>query len=61
MHPVQKRLLQEASTAKKLQLIEDMFQLAWQTKWSWFKEQNPDWSEDQIRQAVKECILSAGD
>jgi hypothetical protein len=59
MDPEQKRILAGMTAEEKLHVAADLYQLAWDLKAAGLRMFHPDWTEDQIRNKVRECFLYA--
>lgn len=58
---VRRRRLREMSPAQRLDAAMDMYWVAHEQKTSAVRRQHPDWTESQVRQAVREAFLYARD
>lgn len=47
------------SPAQKLRIANDMMISARKLKAAWLRQNHPDWTEEQIKQAVKEAFMNA--
>ncbi len=59
MHPEQKKSYQAMTPEQKLQVALDLYYSAREIKTAGLKSQHPDWTEDTIRQKVREIFLYA--
>ena len=59
MHPEQKRIFQSMSAEQKLTAALKFYYSAKELKAAGLLVQNPDWSEDMIRDKVREIFLYA--
>jgi hypothetical protein len=59
MHPDQRRSYQSMTPEQKLQLMLDLYYSARELKTVGLRMQHPDWSEEKIRQKVREMFLYA--
>lgn len=59
MNPEQKRIFQDMTPGRKLKLLMDLQASARKLKASGLRMQNPDWSEEEIKQKVREIFLYA--
>ena len=60
MHPEQKKLYQEMTPEKKLQVALGLYYSARKLKAAGLKMQHPDWSTDKINRKVREIFLYDG-
>jgi len=59
MHPEQKRIFQSMSAEQKLIAALKLYYSAKELKAAGLRVQNPDWSEDMIRDKIREIFLYA--
>jgi hypothetical protein len=59
MSPEEQKILQAMSPAQKLRAAERLYHSARQLKAAALRAQHPDWTEDAIRQAVRQIFLYA--
>jgi hypothetical protein len=59
MHPEQKKSYQAMTSEQKLRLALDLYHSARKLKTAGLRSQHPDWSEDAIRQKVREIFMYA--
>jgi hypothetical protein len=59
MSPEERRILQAMSPAQKLRAAEQLYYSARQLKAAALRAQHPDWTDETIRQAVREIFLYA--
>jgi hypothetical protein len=59
MHPKQKKIFQSMSAEQKLTAALKLYYSAKELKAAGLRAQNPDWSEDMIRDKVREIFLYA--
>ena len=59
MHPEQKHIYQSMSPEKKLKAALRLYHSARKFKDAGLRAQHPDWSEERIRQALREYMLNA--
>jgi len=59
MHPVQKSSFQSMTPEQKLRVVLNLYYSARKLKLSGLREQHPDWSEDKLRDKVREIFLYA--
>ncbi len=59
MHPEQKRIFQAMSADQKLSAALKLYYSAKELKAAGLRVQNPDWTEDMIREKVREIFLYA--
>jgi hypothetical protein len=59
MHPVQRRIFQEMSPERKLEVALMLYHSARELKAAAFRARHPEWSEDEIEAEVKEAFLYA--
>jgi hypothetical protein len=53
------RVVQAMSPAQKLRAAERLYYSAWQLKAAALRTQHPDWTDEAIRQAVRQVFLYA--
>jgi hypothetical protein len=53
------KLLQAMSPAQKLRAAERPYHSAWQLKAAALREEHPDWTDEAVRQAVRQIFLYA--
>jgi hypothetical protein len=59
MHPEQKRSFQNMTPETKLKLLNDLQRSARKLKAAGLRKQNPNWTEEEIKQKVREIFLYA--
>jgi Rv0078B-related antitoxin len=59
MDPEEQKILQAMSPAQKLRAAEHLYLSARQLKAAALRAQHPDWTEEAIRQAVRQIFLYA--
>jgi hypothetical protein len=59
MHPEQKHIYQSMSPEKKLEAALRLYHSARKFKDAGLRGQHPDWSEERIKQALREYMLNA--
>ena len=59
MHPEQKKSYQAMTPDQKLRVALDLYYSAREIKTAGLKSQHPDWTEDTIRQKVRDIFLYA--
>ena len=58
---VRRRILRAMTPAQRLDAAMDMYWVAHEQKTSAVRRRHPDWSPEQVRQAVREAFLYARD
>ena len=59
MHPEQKRIFQAMKPEKKLRVAQMLYYSARELKAAGLRAQNPNWSEEMIKDRVREIFLYA--
>lgn len=59
MHPEQKRIFQAMEPEKKLRVAQMLYHSARELKAAGLRAQNPDWTEEKIKDRVREIFLYA--
>ncbi len=59
MHPEQKKSFQSMTSEQKLRVAMNLYHSARKLKAAAFRQQHPDWYEEQIEQKVREIFLYA--
>ena len=59
LHPEQKKIYQSMTPAQKLRVALDLYHSARDLKIAALKAQNPNWSEKEIQEKVREIFLYA--
>ena len=59
MHPEQKRIYQSMTPEQKLEVALRLYYSARELKAAGLRAQHPDWTEEQIRDKVREIFLYA--
>jgi hypothetical protein len=59
MHPEQKRIYQSMTAEQKLEVSLRLYYSARELKAAGLRAQHPDWTEEQIRDKVREIFLYA--
>lgn len=59
MHPEQERIFQAMAPEKKLRVAQMLYYSARELKTASLKAQNPDWTEEKIKDRVREIFLYA--
>jgi hypothetical protein len=59
MHPEQIKIFKSMTPSKKLQLAQSLYYSARALKEAALRSQYPDWTEDEIKQKVREIFLYA--
>jgi len=59
MHPEQKKTYQAMTPEQKLRVALDLYYSARELKTAGLKNQHPEWTEDAIRQKVREIFFYA--
>lgn len=57
MHPIQKEIFRKMSAEEKLRVAEKLYWDARKLRAAWLTGQHPDWSEEQVLEAVKKAFL----
>jgi len=60
MHPEQKRILKTMTPSQKLKAAMDLYYSAKELKAAGLRYQHPDWTEERIREEVREIFRHAG-
>ena len=59
MDPEQKKILAGKTAEEKIHAAADLYQLAWALKTAGVRMLHADWTEEQVRNKVRECFLHA--
>ncbi len=59
MHPVQKRIFQSMTPEQKLKVAQRLYYSTKELRAAGLRAQHPDWTEEQIRDKVREIFLYA--
>ncbi|MCD6139299.1 MAG: hypothetical protein J7J91_12165 [Deltaproteobacteria bacterium] len=59
LHPEQKRIYQGMTAEQKLRIAVSLYDSAWELKASGLRAQHTDWSEEKVREKVREIFLYA--
>ncbi len=59
LHPVQLEIYRRMTPEQKLRESIRLYKSAWHLKAAWLRQQNPNWTEEQVQQAVKENFMNA--
>ena len=59
MHPEQKRIYQSMTPEQKLRLALKLYHSAWELKGATLRSQYPEWTEEKIKERVREIFLYA--
>ena len=59
MNPEELRIIRAMSPAQKLRAAERLYDSAWQLKAAALRAEHPEWTDEAIRQAVREIFLYA--
>ena len=59
MHPEQKRIFQAMKPEKKLRITQMLYYSARELKAAGLRAQNPNWSEEMVKDRVREIFLYA--
>ncbi len=59
LHPAQVTAFRRMTPAEKLELAMKLREAAWELKTAGVRAQHPDWSEEQVRDRVREIFLYA--
>jgi hypothetical protein len=60
MHPEQRRILRAMTSSQKLRIAMDLYRSARELKAAGLRRQHPDWSEEGVREKVREIFSRAG-
>jgi hypothetical protein len=60
MNPEQKRIYQNMTPEEKLRIAAALYDSARELKAAGLRAQHPDWSDERIREEVREIFLYAG-
>ncbi|MFC1822571.1 hypothetical protein ACFL9T_07675 [Thermodesulfobacteriota bacterium] len=60
MHPEQKRILKTMTPSQKLKVAMDLYYSARELKAAGLRAQHPGWTEERIREEVREIFNNAG-
>ena len=61
IHPAQLEAYRRMSPAEKLNLAMEMRDAAWELKRAYLRSLHPEWSTEQVEEAVREIFSHAGD
>jgi len=56
---IQNEIYRSMNPAQKLQISMQMYWSAWRLKASWIQQQHPDWTQQQVDDAVREAFMYA--
>ena len=59
MHPEQKRIYQKMMAEQKLRIMTELYHSARELKVAGLRSQHPDWSEEEIKERIREIFLYA--
>lgn len=58
-HALQRDLIRAMSPEEKLRVTEALRAAAWELKAAWLRSRRPDWSEDEVQDAVRRWFRDA--
>ena len=56
---IQHDLIKKMTPQQKLDVSMRMYHSAKELKAAWFRQQHPEWTEEEVKQAVREVFISA--
>ena len=59
LHPEQVKAYKRMTPAERLSIAAKLWQDAWELKYAYIKQQHPEWSEERIKERVREIFLYA--
>ena len=57
MDDLQQRIIRAMTPERKLRIADELYQTAWALKTAGIRMRHPDWSEEQVRRAVRDVFL----